>query len=157
MRKRAVTAPLSAVSCVQHLGVVVQPAQQAARSGGISRVRISSLAPSRASMAASSVVDALARQRRDQHGRAVAAAMAALRLEARRRVEPVDLVPDLQDRRIGGLRVDAEIRQHALDIARAAPRVSAMAMSRTCRTRSASTTSSSVARKAATSWSAGRR
>ena len=100
MRKRAVTAPLSPVSCVEHLGVVVQPAQQAAvargdlqgqdlvawRRAGHRWPRAAPRCPRRS---APRPARAAARPRGD----------AALGLAARGRVEPVGLVPDLQDRR----------------------------------------------------------
>ena len=69
-------------------------------------------------MAAQQRLDPLPRQRRDQHGRADRRARSPRSASrARGRVEPVDLVPDLQDRRVGRRRVDAEIGQHRLDVA----------------------------------------
>jgi ribosomal-protein-alanine N-acetyltransferase len=90
-------------------------------------------------------------RRQRPSGRCAACASSASRGAA---VDQVQLVPDLESRHA---RLDPQRGEDLGSTSAACSAVSGWLMSRTCRIRSADSTSSSVARKAATSWSAGPR
>ena len=117
MRKRVVTVPLSAVFLAEHLGIVVEPAQQPAAACRDFQDQHLVLGAEAGVDGGAQRLDPLARQGRDQHGRPICARDCALGLAACAFVQPIDLVPDFQHRCIGRRGLDVETRQHRLDVA----------------------------------------
>ena len=148
MRKEVTPSPRSVA--LDHLAILVDPIRQRALLGPERDLdRLAAAIEPPLDLGAQRV-EPEARHRRDEHRAGAGAPRSRARCKAcsRRGDRPCS-----RPRAAGRLafRVDAELGQHGIHVVRAGFALAASAMSRTCRMRSASSTSSSVARNAAIS------